>query len=236
MRYLIIGLGSYGKNLAVNLSMLGHEVVGVDNRQSNLEDVKDKLASVYLLDCAQKSALDVLPLRHVDIAIVAIGEDFRASLRTVALLKKSGVKRIFARAIDELHESILQAFSIERILTPEKRAAGDLANELNFNSEVATFGITDDYLVSKISAPRKFLGSAYRNLNFSRFGLILIAAVRKKTTKNILGIVTEEECLLDIDRRSMEETVESGDTLVFVGSKQNFLDFAKKMSDSSPML
>lgn len=138
------------------------------------------------------------------------GEDFRSSLRAVALLKEGGVKRIFARAIDDLHQSILEAFSIDRILTPEKRAAEDLSNELNFHSQVTSLSVTQEYLVSKLEVPKKFVGFPYRNFNLSRFGLILISATRKKVSKNLLGLVTEEEILLDIDRKAQEETGRSG--------------------------
>ena len=56
MRYLVIGLGTYGRNLAINLTLLGNEVIGVDNKQNNLEAVKDKLSSVYTMDCSEKSS------------------------------------------------------------------------------------------------------------------------------------------------------------------------------------
>ena len=55
--------------------------------------------------------------------IVAIGENFGASVRVVALLKQKKVKHIFARAIDSVHKAILEAFAIDKVLTPEKDAA-----------------------------------------------------------------------------------------------------------------
>ena len=63
MRYLVIGLGTYGRNLAINLTLLGNEVIGVDNKQNNLEAVKDKLSSVYMMDCSEKNSLNMLPLK-----------------------------------------------------------------------------------------------------------------------------------------------------------------------------
>ena len=117
MKFLIIGLGIYGSNLALDLASLGHEVIGADNRQSNIEAIKDYISTVYHVDSTEESALSVLPLKNVDLVIVAIGENFGASVKTVALLKKMGVKHIYARAIDKLHESILEGFNIDRILT-----------------------------------------------------------------------------------------------------------------------
>ncbi|MFQ7480837.1 MAG: NAD-binding protein, partial [Parasutterella excrementihominis] len=50
MKYLVIGLGTYGRELAINLSLQGNEVVGVDHRSENIEAVKEQLMTVYELD------------------------------------------------------------------------------------------------------------------------------------------------------------------------------------------
>lgn len=150
MKYLVIGLGTYGRELAINLSLQGNEVIGVDHRSENIEAVKEQLMTVYELDAKDENSLKLLPLKNMDIVIVAIGEDFGASLKTVALLKKNGVKHIYARAIDNLHQSILEAFNLERILTPEKRAANDLTLELSLNTQCSTFNITKDFMVLKL--------------------------------------------------------------------------------------
>lgn len=90
MRYLVIGLGIYGSNLARDLTEMGHEVIGVDVKQNNIDEIKDYISTVYMIDSTEEAALSVLPLRNVDVVIVAIGENFGASVRTVALLKKMG--------------------------------------------------------------------------------------------------------------------------------------------------
>ena len=41
MRYLVIGLGIYGSNLARDLTEMGHEVIGVDVKQNNIDEIKD---------------------------------------------------------------------------------------------------------------------------------------------------------------------------------------------------
>ena len=130
MRYLIIGLGIYGSNLARDLTDMGHEVIGADIRAANVEAIKDYISTAYILDSTDEPSLAALPLKNIDLVIVAIGENFGASVKTVALLRKIGVRKIYARAIDELHQSILEGLQVERILTPEQRAAHDLVNEM----------------------------------------------------------------------------------------------------------
>ena len=46
MRYIIIGLGIYGSNLAKDLTAMGHEVIGADRRPSNVEAVKNYISTV----------------------------------------------------------------------------------------------------------------------------------------------------------------------------------------------
>ncbi|MDE6041021.1 MAG: NAD-binding protein, partial [Muribaculaceae bacterium] len=50
MKYLIIGLGIYGENLARDLTQQGHEVIGADINASNVENLKETLSTVYQLD------------------------------------------------------------------------------------------------------------------------------------------------------------------------------------------
>ena len=89
MKYIIIGLGNYGGVLAEELSMLGNEVIGVDMNSHHVELLKDKIAASFIMDATEEEALSALPLREVDVVIVAIGENLGASVRTIAILKKS---------------------------------------------------------------------------------------------------------------------------------------------------
>lgn len=63
MRYLIIGLGIYGTNLARDLTDLGNEVIGADVRSTNVEAIKDYISTAYTIDSTDPAALAVLPLK-----------------------------------------------------------------------------------------------------------------------------------------------------------------------------
>ena len=74
MRYLIIGLGIYGSNLAIDLTDMGHEVIGADSNPSLVDAIKDYISTAYIVDATDEAALTALPLKNVDLIIVAIGE------------------------------------------------------------------------------------------------------------------------------------------------------------------
>lgn len=223
MKYLIIGLGIYGANLAVDLTRLGHEIIGADNRQSNIDAIKNYVSTVYVIDSTEESSLNVLPLNNVDLVIVAIGENFGASIKTVALLKKMGVKHIYARAIDKIHESILEGFNIDRIITPEQRAAADLTHEMELSTDVTSIKIDSQNYILKFKAPSFLIGTPYRDLSLeATFGLRLIAVTRLADKRNVIGVTHPEPALIDISGPDIK--IEDGDELTVFGSQKSYRD------------
>ena len=228
MKYLIIGLGNYGNSLAIELSALGNEVVVVDNDQNHIDLIKDKVAAAFCLDATDEESLAVLPLHSVDIVIVAIGENFGASVRVTALLKKYKVPHIFARANDEVHRSILQAFGIERILAPEAQAAKDLVRLFELGLEMAAFKIDEHTYVVKFAVPARLVGYNVSDLKLQEeFGLKLLALIRGKMLINSLGISFLESEVMN--QLPQDEQIETGDELVVYGAYRDFQKFWRAM-------
>lgn len=134
MKYLVIGLGNFGRTLVQTLTDGGHEVIGVDSNSLCVEQVKERIAFAYIMDATDPFAMRSLPLSDIDCAIVAVGQSMEHSLRAVAALKEIGVERIYARAIDSVHKSILQTMSLSKIFMPESYAARIFADKFTTDS------------------------------------------------------------------------------------------------------
>ena len=226
MKYIIIGLGNYGGVLAEELSMLGNEVIGVDMNSHHVELVKDKIAASFIMDATEEEALSALPLREVDVVIVAIGENLGASVRTIAILKKMGVKRIMARAVDEVHKMILKAFGLDRILTPEKEAARILVRLLDLQVNVESFPVTETHYVAKFRLPVCFVGMKLKDLTFEKeFDLKIISLVRGKKAVNAIGVSVMEHRVANEFTENM--ILDENDELVCYGSYKDFMEFWK---------
>lgn len=221
MRYLIIGLGIYGSNLARDLTDMGHEVIGADRSGVLVDTIKDYISTAYVIDSTDETALSALPLNAVDLVIVAIGENFGANIKTVALLKKLGVKHIYARAADPIHRSILEGLKIDRILTPEQRAAHDLSQEMALGHQAEVMKVDADSYVICFQLQDIFYGIPYTKLNLRKdYGLTLVGASRPQHTRNLLGIGVNS--LQPLDITNPDEKVAEGDVAVVYGTARAY--------------
>ena len=215
MKCIIIGLGTYGKVLAVEFTEYGHEVIGADNDASRVERVKDSCAAVFQIDACDELALSVLPLKKVDV-------------RVVALLKKLGVKHIYARANDYVHRNILQAFDIDRVLIPEERAAHDLVRQMELGVKTSLFRVDGKYCVFMFSIPESFVGQQVNDLHlYDEFGLKIIAVKQAGKTINGIGIAYNEAAVTQVVEGGL--VLQADDELVCYGKESDFRKFCRML-------
>ena len=210
------------------MAVYWHEVIGVDCNELHVDRLKDKIATAFVLDATDELSLSTLPLKKVDIVVVAIGENFGASVKVVSILKKNKVRHIYARAVDEIHKTVLEAFSLDRILTPEKEAARMLVQLLELNSEVEPFKIDEEYYVFKFAVPSRLCGMAVNDLQLEKnFNLKIISFIRGRRVENSLGISVLDRGV----ENSFEENYElqPEDELVCYGMYDDFLKFWKSV-------
>lgn len=176
MKYIVIGLGYFGSKLASNLTNMGHEVIGVDNHYERLEELKNSVTTVMKMDATNINAIKTLPLNDADAVIVAIGEDVGSSILTASILKNLKVKRIIGRAINQVHQNILNQIGIDEVVLPLEDSAMHVASMLQLRNTLRLIELTDDYAVAEIIVPSKYAGHTPDTISIGdRFNLKLIA-------------------------------------------------------------
>ena len=86
---LLIGLGRFGKHVAMHLHNLGHQVMAVDSTEERVNAVLPYVTEAQIGDSTNESFLSSLGIRNFDACIVAIGDNFQSSLETTSLLKEA---------------------------------------------------------------------------------------------------------------------------------------------------
>ena len=126
-RFVVIGLGRFGRRLARELTEAGHEIIAIDTREALVERVRDEVALAVCLDATEPEALKSQGVDKVDAAVVAIGEDFEANALATATLKSLGVGRVISRASSDIQRRILDRIGADQVIFPEEEMAVRLA-------------------------------------------------------------------------------------------------------------
>ncbi|MCY4780924.1 TrkA family potassium uptake protein [Sphingobacterium sp. UT-1RO-CII-1] len=187
MKYIVLGLGHFGKSLAIHLTELGHEVIAADKKLTIVEQLKDKITHTVCMDTTDKESVSSLPVKDSDAVIVAIGEDEGASMLTTALLKQLGVKRIIGRVVSELQKTVLEAMQIDEYIMPEEEAAERLAMRLDNVDIIDSFKVSDKYSIIETRVPPKYLGMTLKDANLTNKYKVIVLTTVKSYDKQVKG-------------------------------------------------
>jgi trk system potassium uptake protein TrkA len=214
MNYIIIGLGNFGGSLAIQLTKLGHDVLGLDNRMEKVDLYKDEITQTICADCTDIHVVKELPLRNADAVIISIGENEGENILAAALMKQFQVKRIISRAISSLHETVLEAMGIEEIVHPEQDAAERLAKSLSYPDFLDSFDLTSEFSIAKVKVPEKYTGKSLKELNLrGNYQLTVLTTIKRTFKRNILGM---QRSVLEVDEVAHAETVLNLDDIIVI--------------------
>ncbi len=223
-RFLVIGLGQFGSELAKALYEKGAEVIAVDKKMELVENIKDHVTSAVTLDCTDEEALRSLNLEHLDAAIVSIGEDWEASILATAILKEMGIEPIIARRAGDIHAKILEKVGASRIISPEINIAEQLARSLNSPGILDHIALPDGHAIFQVEARQEFFDKTLIELDFRHnYGLLVVGIQRKKTNISESGEIFTET--VNVGLPSATEAIKQGDILVLVGMKEDIDKF-----------
>lgn len=165
MKYIIVGLGNFGASLAEKLTADGDEVIGIDNNMSRVELFKEKISHTICMNTTDESVVSGLPLSNTDVVVIAIGEHQGDNVMSTALFKNLQVKRLISRAINPLHEKVLQAIGVDEIVHPEAETAERWAKKLCLTNVIESFELNDDFSIIELHIPRRFVGKLLEKWN-----------------------------------------------------------------------
>lgn len=226
MKYLVIGLGTLGREIAKDLTRIGNEVIGVDIDPHHVDLVKNDIGGAIVLDATNKAALHTLPLNEMDAIIVTFGKNFGASVQTVALLKNLEAEHLIVRAISAIHETIIHAIGVSEIIRPEKEFSTMYAAQASLGGLFQYwYKITETEYIYKIKTPTAFVGQTIGNVNFEEnFDIHPVAIERPYKRKNLIGLTVMDQKV--ISRLNPDLLIEADDTLILFGK----IDQLKKIA------
>ena len=227
MKYIIVGLGSFGASLAEKLTAHGNEVIGIDNRMNKVDLFKEKISHTICMDATDEATVSGLPLKETDVVVIAINKDQGANVMATALFKNFQVKRLISRAINLLHEQVLIAIGVDEIVHPEEETAERWAKKLCLTNVVDSFELSDDYSIIEIEVAPKFIGKTISEIELrSKYNLLALTTIKKTEVKSVVGKTKIQKHVQGVI--SANTVLNENDILVVYGANNDLRSFTNQ--------
>ncbi len=214
-RFVVIGLGRFGKKLAIALAMSGADVIAIDKDRDIVEDIRDQVSHAVRLDSTDEEAMRAQGVDKADVAIVGMGERgraFESAILTVVNLKQMGVPQIYARAANLTAGQVFSAVGATEVIYPEIETAQRWAYRLIAPHIEEKIDFAPGYSLARVKAPASFHNKTVMDLQ-----------LRQKYNVNLVAIKRSEDNVKEDEDRvinvPMPETpVYADDILMVAGS------------------
>ena len=155
---LIIGMGRFGRHIARKLNDLDIQVLGIDNDEDKVREVLPYVTNAEVGDATNQDFLKTLGLKNFDVCIVAVGDNFLASLEITSYLKELGAKKVVSRAARDTQEKFLLRNGADAVVYPEKLMGNLTAMRYSSDNIFDYIQIGKDFAVFEIAVPNEWLG------------------------------------------------------------------------------
>ena len=204
---LLIGLGRFGRHIAMKLNEMRHQVMAVDKNEKRVNAVLPYVTNAQIGDATNEEFLESLGVNNFDICIVAIGDDFQSSLETTSLLKELGAKTVVSRAARDVHAKFLLRNGADEIVYPEKQLADWTAIRYTADHILDYIELDSEHAIIEIAVPEKWIGKTVIELD-----------VRKKHGINIMAVKRDGKMNLKI---TPQTTFGRDDTVLVLGNRKD---------------
>ena len=176
---LLIGLGRFGRHIAMKLYEMRHQVMAVDKNEDRVNAVLPFVTNAQIGDSTNEEFMESLGVNNFDVCIVAIGNDFQSSLETTSLLKELGAKTVVSRAARDVHAKFLIRNGADEIVYPEKQLAAWTAIRYTADHILDYIELDSNHAIFEIAVPKKWVGKSVMEADARKNHGINIMAIKR---------------------------------------------------------
>ena len=197
---LLIGLGRFGRHIALQLNKLGHEVMAVDSNEERVNEILPIVTNAQIGDSTNTEFLKSLGIGNFDVCIVTIGGNFQNSLETTSLLKELGAKLVVSRAERDVQEKFLLRNGADEVVYPEKQVANWAAIRYTADHIRDYIEVDEAHAIFEVEVPEGWIGKTVGELDIRRKYSINIMATKENGKINMAvspdTVLTDNSTLL----------------------------------------
>jgi trk system potassium uptake protein TrkA len=178
-RVVVIGLGRFGSACARRLYDQGAEVLGIDRSRAAVERAQSLVSAVVACDATDRANLEAYDVGTMDAAVVALADNFEASVLVTLHCRELGVPRVVAKAINPLQRRVLHEVGAHQVVMPEEEMGERLADHVLGESVVDFVELPDGYSLRRVPVPEEWAGRSLAELSLlGDRGLNVVQIVR----------------------------------------------------------
>lgn len=205
---LIIGLGRFGRHMALKLIDEGNEVLAVENNVERADELASVIRNIQIGDATNEDFLHSLGVGNFDICVVGVGDSFQTALEITVLLKDLGAKYVVARATRDIYKKLLLRNGADHVVYAEREVAERLAVRYGVSSSVFDYiELTPDYGIYEIALPESWAGHS-----------ILEKAIRTRYHVSVLATKKNKKLY---PMPHPDYVFEEGETLMIMGNHKD---------------
>lgn len=198
MKFCVIGLGIFGKQVVKTLHENGAEVLAVDTLEVNIAAIKNYTAQAICVKVHDEPTLEAIGIDEMDVIIIGIGEDFAQSILIAAILKKRSSKfKIVARATGQIQKEIFKLMGVDQVICPEEETAIELADTLSYPfTNLAR--LDANFSVGLIATPANFIGKTIAQTQlYEKYGISCFSVKKNDSYQSIDAsyVITQDDLL-----------------------------------------
>ena len=222
----VIGLGTFGSNVAKELAAREFPVLAIDHKEEVVNRISSFVTQAIVADATDDIALKDAGIADCDTVIISMGEDVETSILATLIAKDLGVPNVIVKCTSMWHSKIAVKIGADKVIYPELEMAKKLAESMASPNILEQIEFSKDYNLVEIMAPESLWTKTIRESNIrNKFGVNIIAIKRNVPFINDDGqsdIKEETNIAPGPDDEIMEN-----DILVVVGKDEQLKKFKK---------
>lgn len=182
----VFGIGKLGKTFAVTYSKKGGKVFAIDRRQERVDGIAEDVTYAIRADVTEENVVENLGINNVDAVVVALENNFEASIIVTTICKSLGIPYIVASAMDKLQADVLMKIGADHVILPESETGKRLANGMASGGHFQDIAdLSDEFSIIETKVPKEWIGKSLIELNpRKKFGFNVIAEKVNGVYKN----------------------------------------------------
>ena len=186
-QFAVLGIGKFGKSVAMTLANAGYEVIAVDDDEERINEIADHVTYAIRADVTEQGVLENIGIKNVDAVVVAMALDLGTSVMATIRAKEVGAKYVVAKASDTMHGNILKKVGADEIVYPEKAMGARIAKKLISNNFLDLYELSRTFSMVEIKVPESWAGRTLIELDLRKKGV------------NVIGLIEGDKVTVNID-------------------------------------